>query len=265
MHDMAAFGPFAIDHLGLVVPDVSPCISALRGAGLLVSDPVELAGPDGPMNQVGAHCVFENTYLEIAAPSGGKPNHLAPLLAHGPGLRILALRSADAAADHVRLDNLGLADGPMRESSRAIVLAEGSRKARFRWFAAGPPVPGLLTVIVEHLDREIVFAPELRAHPRGPTRLDSVIFGQRARGLAPLARDPGDGPDIRKSATEGSLGTSLASADLAGGRLAAHAPSPASRAISSAAFALDSIRSGRWRAPLARACSVVSRSPPGSS
>lgn len=166
----------------------------LSRAGLLVSDPVELAGPDGPMNQIGAHCVLENAYLEIAAPVGGKPNHLVPLLAHGPGLRILALDSADAAADHRRLDHLGLARVAVRESSRSLELAGGPRTARFRWFAAGPPVTGLLTVIVEHLDREIVFAPELRAHPRGLTRLESVVFGQPARGLECLAQERDDAP-----------------------------------------------------------------------
>lgn len=215
LDSVTPFGPLAIDHVGFVVPDLGPTIDLLRIAGLHVSDPVELFDSEGSLNQRSAHCVLDNAYLEISAPVPGKSSHLAPLLTYGPGVRILALRSGDAAADHRRFTALGLARGELRESLRVVHLGDGPSTARFRWFVAGPPVPGLLTVFVEHRDPEAVFAPELRAHSHGPMQLERLVFGRTAEPLASLADEhAGDRPETVIDRASGAV---VAAIELVGG------------------------------------------------
>lgn len=168
----------AIDHIGIVVHDIAPTIAWLRKLGFQVSDPVALHGPDGPLGQHSAHCIFANGYIEISAPITGSGNHLEPLLAQGEGIRILALRSQDIAADYAELSRQGLAAAPPQPAARAVLLASGAAQARFSWFAAAEVLPGVITAIVEHHDAPTVFAAELARHPNGALRLADVLFGK---------------------------------------------------------------------------------------
>ncbi len=178
----------AIDHIGIVVHDVTPTIAWLRALGFRVSDPVALLGPDGPLGQTSAHCIFANGYVEISAPFTRSGNHLEPLLAHGEGIRILALRSHDIAADHAQLKQTSLAAGLPRAASRQVALASDAAQARFSWFPLAEILPGVITAIVQHHDADIVFAPELACHPNGALRLADVLFGSRQPGIGEAAR-----------------------------------------------------------------------------
>lgn len=182
----------AIDHVGIVVTSCEPVVALLRDRGFQVSDPRPLLGPDGPLGQTSAHCVFDNGYLEISAPDPQTGNHLLPLLARGEGIRILALRCGDAAGDHARLVGQGLVAGPVREASRVVELPQGAKTARFAWFPVADLLPGVLIAVVEHRDAEVVFAPAIRAHPNGANRLHDVLLGSAAAELAPLATAAGD-------------------------------------------------------------------------
>ena len=182
----------AIDHVGIVVSRCEPVVALLRNHGFQVSDPQPLLGPDGPLGQTSAHCVFANGYIEISAPGPQGDNHLLPLLAMGEGIRILALRSANATGDHARLLGQRLVAGPVREASRALALPEGPMIARFQWFPVTDVLPGVLVAVVQHRDAEMVFAPALRAHPNGAKILHDVLLATAATALAPLATAAGD-------------------------------------------------------------------------
>ena len=183
VHPLPGIG---IDHIGIVVDDVAPSVALLRDRGFLVSDPCPLEGEDGPLGQVSAHCVFANGYVEISAPIAGHDNHLVPYLAHGPGIRILALRSNDADQSHALYARRDLAMAPVRNAARVVALGGGEARARFRWFPVANILPGVLTALVEHRDPDIVFAPELIAHPNGSRRLHDILFGPAARALSDL-------------------------------------------------------------------------------
>ena len=182
----------AIDHICIVVADCTPVVALLRNHGFQVSDPEPLIGPAGPLGQTSAHCVLANGYVEISAPDPASDNHLAPLLAMGEGIRILVLRSANAAGDHARLAEQGLAAGPVRAACRTVRLPDGRATARFEWFPLADRLPGVLLAMAEHCDDDVVFAPPLRAHANGASSLHDVLLAPAAAALAPLASIAGN-------------------------------------------------------------------------
>lgn len=190
---MSTVPPLVVDHVGLVVADVGVTVTAFRKLGFQVSDPVGLlatdaAGKTSPLGQDSAHIVFDNAYLEISAPHPGSGNHLEPYLALGAGIRILCFASDDLAADYPLLSHAKLAGSPLLGSARAVRIGQTERVARFRWCAVRPDLwPGVIVAIVEHLDRDIVFAPELRTHPNGARRLIEVSASPGEPDLGPLA------------------------------------------------------------------------------
>jgi hypothetical protein len=197
----------AIDHIGIVVADLGPTLTSLRGRGFRVSDEQPLMGADGPQGQLSAHCVFANAYVEISAPIAGSGNHLEPLLALGAGTRILALSSRDAAADHRRLHSL--AAGPPRLANRTVRLAGGEAQARFCWFPLSDILPGTIIAVVEHLDRPIVFAPELREHPNKAARLADILFGHEFPAFPSEAQPGAPQALVSPSAQRGIAGFSI--------------------------------------------------------
>jgi catechol 2,3-dioxygenase-like lactoylglutathione lyase family enzyme len=199
----------AIDHIGIVVHDIAPTIAWLRGLGFRVSDPVALHGPDGPLGQHSAHCIFANGYIEISAPLAGSGNHLEPLLAQGEGIRILALRSHGIAADYAALSRQGLAAAPPQPAARTVLLANGAAQARFSWFAAAEVLPGVITAIVEHHDAPIVFAQELTRHPNGALRLADVLFGKSQPRIGCAAGPDSPAPLLAMAADPAIAGFSI--------------------------------------------------------
>ncbi len=181
----------AIDHIGIVVSSCGPAVALLRDHGFQVSEPEPLMGPDGSLGQTSAHCVFANGYIEISAPDPGSANHLRPLLARGEGMRILVLRSGNAASDHARLLEQGLVLGPVREARRAVHLPQGIATARFQWFPIADRLPGVLIAMVEHRDADVVFAPSLRVHPNRAHTMHDVLLAPAAAALASLATTAG--------------------------------------------------------------------------
>lgn len=199
----------AIDHIGIVVRDLAPTLAWLRRRGFLVNDGVPLMGDGAPLGQTSAHCVFDNGYVEISAPTA-PDNHLVPLLAKGEGVRILALASTDIAADYDRLGTL--AAGPPRPSARTVALRDGPTTARFAWFPLTAVIPGIITAMVQHRDAKVVYAPELRAHPNGARRLGDVLFG----GGVPTLSDAG-APDLPQALVAPALPVGIAGFTITGG------------------------------------------------
>lgn len=178
-------GGMSIDHIGIVVRELTPTVDWFERRGFLVSAPTELLDSDGrPMGQKSAYIVFENGYVAINAPIPGTGNPLAPYLAAGEGIHSLSLRSRSAKADHRKLAAGGLAAAKPRRASRAFGRDDGNNRVRFNWFPLAPVIPGVLITVIEHLDPLEVLAPEHIAHPNGARQFQDVLFGGSMPSLA---------------------------------------------------------------------------------
>ncbi len=181
----------AVDHIGVVVHDLAAEVAAWRGCGFGVSDPVALMGVDGegrpvPLGQASAHVVFENGYVELSSPDPGSGNHLEPYLAHGEGVRILVLATADAEAAR-----LSVGAPELRSASRSVVIAGQARTARFHWFPLPADLlPATLSAVVEQLTPDLVFHPSLVVHPNGARRLMRIMAAGRRDDLLPCDVPP---------------------------------------------------------------------------
>ena len=171
-----------IDHVGLVGPDIHAIVEAFRNLGFRVTDPVELmgTGPDGKqqsLGQLSAHFIFGSTYVELSeviAPGPG--HHLAAWLGDEHAIRILILRAADIAAAREQAVEAGRNPTPVGEAGRSLQYAEGAT-ARFRWLALPPEdYPEALCGYVQHLTPELVFRPEMNAHPNGAEELTGMTL-----------------------------------------------------------------------------------------
>ena len=185
----------SIDHIGIVVRDLGPTVEWFDRRGFLVSAPAELLDAKGePLGQSSAYCVFENGYIAINAPVPGSGNPLAPFLAAGEGIHVLALRSKSAKADHRKLAAGGLAADTPRRASRSFSFDAGNNRVRFNWFPLVSVIPGLLISVIEHLNPLEVLATDQTLHPNGARRLHDVLFGGSMPSLS-LDEDP-DAPAI---------------------------------------------------------------------
>ncbi len=198
-----------IDHVGLVGPDIQATVGTFRSLGFRVTEPVELMGtaPDGSersLDQQSAHFVFGTTYVELSEVTRPYPDHhLAPWLGNGGGngdggngggngngdggdgngshsgghaMRILILRTANAAAAHERAAQAGQRPTPVGEASRSLHYADGA-VARFRWLALpAKSFPEALCGYVQHLTPELVFWPAMNDHPNGAVELTGITL-----------------------------------------------------------------------------------------
>lgn len=188
-------GGMSIDHVGIVVRNLGPTIEWFERRGFLVSAPAELLNADGePAGQLSAYCVFENGYVAINAPILGTGNPLAPYLALGEGIHVLALRSKSAKADYRKLAAGGLAAAKPQRASRGFSFDGDLSRVRFNWFPLAPVIPGLLISVIEQLTSLNVLSPNQAQHPNGARRLHDVLFGGSMPSLS-LAEDP-DAPQI---------------------------------------------------------------------
>jgi catechol 2,3-dioxygenase-like lactoylglutathione lyase family enzyme len=206
-------GP-AVDHVGVVVPDLNASVRWFRDLGFQVSDPTPLHGEgNAPLGQHSAHIVLPNGYVEISSPVPGSGNHLLPYLALGPGIRILALASDSIAADHARLSELGMADGPVRSASRVA----GQGTAHFRWFSLSRDFwPGVLVAVVQHLTPELVFASELCIHQNRAKRFVSVDAWRGARDWSAFDCSQSPRPRLALRRGEGGIFGLSIEAEVAG-------------------------------------------------
>ena len=171
-----------IDHVGLVGPNIHGTVASFRELGFRVTDPVELmgTGPDGKeksLDQQSAHFIFGSTYVEISEVTRpGPDHHLDAWLADEPAIRILILRAADIGAVREQALAAGQEPTPVGEASRALHYAGGAT-ARFKWLALPPQsFPEALCGYVEHLTPELVFWPEMNAHPNGAVELTGMTL-----------------------------------------------------------------------------------------
>ncbi|RMF09665.1 MAG: VOC family protein [Alphaproteobacteria bacterium] len=179
-----------IDHVGIAGRNMDELLRAYRRLGFKTTRPEPLMGVDAaggavPLGQVSAHFMFEDSYVELSAVTGEKPdNHLEPYLARYEGLHILALAARDASKAHDRLAAAGLTPGPVQGATRDIRYGKSGR-ARFSWFGFAPGAfPEAFVCVVEQCTPEVVFQGELTGHPNGAVDLLGVYMVARDHAAA---------------------------------------------------------------------------------
>lgn len=185
-----------IDHLVALTPDLEAAGAAFRAAGFLTT-PITRHSP--AMGTANVCVMFRETYLElmgIVAETEANAGWRA-LLAEGPGLRGVALRSDDIEATARDLDRRGIAREPVRDFAR--VTPEG--ELRFSVIRiARAATPGLQCLACRHHTRDLLWRPELVEHPNGARDLLAAslpaaaslaaLAGPEAPGATPISSGP---------------------------------------------------------------------------
>ena len=183
----------SLDHVGYVGASMAAMRQTMRRLGFAPTEPRELMAVDAAtgvarsLQQHSCHIVLEHGYLELSAISNPAPgHHLAPWLLSAAGLKILAFGAPDIEGVRAATAANGLACSKVMHASRRIDYGARHGDAQFRWFmleAAASP-EGLICV-VRNETPELVFQPEVTAHPNTARRLVEVVL--MARDVESLA------------------------------------------------------------------------------
>ena len=173
-----------IDHVGLVGRDVHAMRVAFGRLGFITTAPKLLmrwdskTGERESLKQECAHAILEQSYIELSAVLTDDPSHyLAPFIRRYQGLHILALRSGDIDADYLRCARAGLEPTPVTIATRDVEYGTRQGAAQFRWFTLPPErSPGALVCYVHNHTPEIVFQPEVMAHPNSAIGVHGVTI-----------------------------------------------------------------------------------------
>lgn len=132
-------GKLNIDHVAHFVPHVDAASAALEQAGFTLtpfSAQSHRLEPGGPLVPAGSgnRCVMlREGYLEFLTPTADTPiaNQLRTAIQRYTGLHLIAFGSADAEADHARLEKNGFTPLPTVALQRQIGTEQGDETARF--------------------------------------------------------------------------------------------------------------------------------------
>ncbi len=162
-----------LDHVGFVGPDLQAMRAEWQRLGFQPTLPqalraVDSTGEVADLGQRSCHVMLEHGYVELTeVRSDAKDHHLAPWLARGPGLCIVAYGVPDAEA--WRADCGEPTMSAVMTATRDIDYGvPGSLRgaARFRWCMRDPALtPMALECVVEHCSPELVFQPAVQRHP----------------------------------------------------------------------------------------------------
>ncbi len=159
-----------LDHVGLVARDLHTLHAAYERLGFRLTPLSQQSGGDPPRLLGSANrCAFlpDGGYIELlgivdpALPL----NRLDEFLARYEGMHVLALGTDDAAREAARLGipTVGLS----REVEGETVAFKLARLASF---------PEGRVQLVQHLSREILWAPRWTGHPNGALALDDAVL-----------------------------------------------------------------------------------------
>jgi hypothetical protein len=132
-------GKLNLDHIAHFVPHIDDASAALEQAGFTLtpfSAQSHRLEPGGPLVPAGSgnRCVMlREGYLEFLTPTADTPiaRQLREAIARYTGVHLIAFGSADAAADHARLDKAGFNPLPTVALQREIGTEHGDETARF--------------------------------------------------------------------------------------------------------------------------------------
>jgi len=176
--------PIPIDHIGYGVHHLGETITLFNKLGFTATRETPLMarhnGASYPLGQRSAHIMFENTYIELSAPTGENENNLllAPVQDY-TGIHILALATGNATEQHRTLGQRYKHLAPVAQASREVDYGSQQGTASFNWFLLPKDrFPEGLVCFVEHLTRTLVFqAPP--PQPNGATGLIGVTLYSR--------------------------------------------------------------------------------------
>ncbi|MFM8479914.1 MAG: VOC family protein [Gammaproteobacteria bacterium] len=178
-----------LDHVGFAGPDLDAMRAEWRELGFDPTPPqalvaVNAAGDKVDLHQRSAHIMLERGYIELTEVREARGHHLAPWLARGSALCIVAYGSKDLRSWRAQCSEPGMSE--VMTASRAIEYGEHHGDARFLWCMRDPArTPAALECVVEHLTPQLVFQPAVQRHRNGARALHDVqIAGDRVVGLS---------------------------------------------------------------------------------
>lgn len=187
-----------LDHVGFAGPDLEQMREEWQRLGFLPTSPQALhtvgsGGERADLGQRSCHVMLERGYVELTeVRSSASGHHLAPWLARGPGLCIIAhgvddLRAWRAGCDDPAMSALMSATRRIDYGERAGMRGD----ALFLWCMRDPAVtPVALECVVEHVTPELVFQAGVQHHPNGVHALDGLqVAGGRVVALGLQTRD----------------------------------------------------------------------------
>jgi len=132
-------GKLNLDHIAHFVPHIDDASAALEQAGFTLtpfSAQSHRLEPGGPLVPAGSgnRCVMlREGYLEFLTPTADTliARQLREAIARYTGVHLIAFGSADAPADHARLDKAGFNPLPTVALQRQIGTEQGEETARF--------------------------------------------------------------------------------------------------------------------------------------
>lgn len=166
---MALIG--GIDHVVVIVRDLD---RALRGMERLGFAPTPRGGH--PVLGTGNHTVMlgDSTYFETMGIERPGPHvaRYAEFLARREGVGAIALKTDDARAVHASFSGPPLHASPALDFARPVDLPGGRVEARFTLSQLDPAAtPGASVFACQHHTPEVVWRPDMLAHPNGATGL----------------------------------------------------------------------------------------------
>ena len=204
-----------LDHVGFAGGALETMRAEWQSLGFSPTEPQELrkVAADGSVSSTGqrsCHIVFESGYIELTEVVMPAPqHHLAPWLARGPGLHILAFGVDDLQAwrESLALRETAAARlSPAMAATRRIDYGPRRGEAGFLWcMREATETPWALECIVQHLTPELVHQSAVQRHPNGAQALRHVTLQcrdphatralhQALYGLAPEAMSHVAGP-----------------------------------------------------------------------
>ena len=178
-------GKLNIDHIAHFVPHIDAASSALEQAGFTLtpfSAQSHRLEPGGPLVPAGSgnRCVMlREGYLEFLTPTADTPiaNQLRTAIQRYTGVHLIAFGSADADADHMRLDKNGFAPLPTVALQRQIGTEQSEETARFSVVRVPPGTmaEGRIQYCQQHTPQWL-WQGRWTAHANGARGLAGVII-----------------------------------------------------------------------------------------
>ena len=163
-----------LDHAGIVTADLDALAAAFLALGFHLTPCAAHAS-----GRTANRCVMlpDGGYLELMAAVPGQTSAtLDRFLGIGAGAHILALEIDDEAAARARLSRAGLHVGEALVTERLVDQAapEGPR-ARFHLLTP-PDAPEGRVLLIRHATRDLLWRPEVTAHPNGALSLEEAVY-----------------------------------------------------------------------------------------
>lgn len=178
-------GDYVLDHVGIFVPDMEKGVAALERLGFFLTPftaQQHSLGPGQPIVPAGTGnrlAIFERGYLELLSPFAAGPvaDQMRDAIKRYVGLHLIALGTADAAADHARLAASGFATVPLVNLQRDVETPEGQRKVRFSVARVAPgTMPEGRIQFCQHHTPEVLWQSRWITRANGARRLTDIVM-----------------------------------------------------------------------------------------